>query len=244
MLKSHYQDIARNQDKHWWYLGMIAINISILDYYLGGKENLKILDAGCGPGANLPHLKKYGDVIGVDLSKEALKFARERGKVQKGDITKLKFNDNSFDLVVCMDVLYHMWIKDVSLALKEFNRVLKKDGKLLLREPAYNWMRGNEDRGSLTARRFSKREFRMRLEKNGFIIKKLTYVNFFLFPIVLVVRLLTMLGIIKGSSDMTIPTRPVNLMLYNSLKLESFLIRFLNFPFGSSLICLARVKKQ
>ncbi len=59
MLKSHYIEIAKNQDKHWWYRGMTAINLSLLDYYLPKKRNLKILDAGCGPGVMLQPLKKY-----------------------------------------------------------------------------------------------------------------------------------------------------------------------------------------
>src|SRR3972149_3534197 len=109
MLKSHYRDVWENQDKHWWYLGMNVINKSLLDEFLPKKKNLKILDAGCGPGATLPLLQNYGDALGVDLSEEALKYARSLGKVQKGDITKLDFKNASFDVVVCMDVIYHLW---------------------------------------------------------------------------------------------------------------------------------------
>lgn len=242
MLKSHYEDIAQNQDTHWWYMGMIVINESLLNTFLSKGEKAKILDAGCGPGAMLPLLQKYGDVIGVDISEEALKYAKKRGKVIKGDIMKLDFKDNTFDLVVCMDVLYHMWVKDETKALKEFNRVLKKDGILLLREPAYNWLRGNEDRGSLTARRFSKMSISKNLANCGFRIVKLTYANFFLFPLVLMVRLV---GSLKpkskqGQSDFFILPTFVNQLLYSFLKTERFLMRFVSLPFGSSLICVAK----
>ena len=240
MLKRHYLDVAQNQDRHWWYQGMVAINKSLLDNYLPKKKGLKILDAGCGPGAMLPHLAKYGDVIGVDISEDALKYAKKRGKVKKGDITNIDFKDETFDLVVCMDVLYHMWVKDETSALKEFNRVLKKDGILLLREPAYDWMRGNEDKGSLTARRFSQRVLKQKLENSSFQVKKITYVNFFLFPLLLLVRILTGFGSKRGSSDMSIPPNFINQSLFNILKLESALLRFVSLPFGSSLICVAR----
>lgn len=219
---------------------MNAINKSFLDEFLPKKEGLKILDAGCGPGATLPLLQKYGNVIGVDLSPEALKYARKRGKVQKGDITKLDFKSGSFDLVVCMDVLYHTWVEDESKALREFFRVLKKGGLLLVREPAYNWMRGNEDRGSLTARRFSKRDLARKLKKAGFRLIKISHANFFLFSLVLAVRILTALGIKKGSSDMVIPPKIINSLFFGALKLEAFLVKYISLPWGSSLVCVAQ----
>ena len=239
MLKSHYKDIADNQDKLWWYLGMAAINKSLIEKYLPKKGNLKILDAGCGPGAMLPLLQEFGDVIGVDLSDNALKYAKKRGNVQKGDITELKFKNNTFDLVVCMDVMYHTWVADENAALKEFNRVLKKGGVLLVREPAYNWMRGNEDKGSMTTRRFSKNVLQQKLIQNKFEILKISYANFFLFPLVLAVRLKTMLSKKVGSSDMSVPPSLINSLFLNILKLESILIRFVSLPFGSSLIAIS-----
>jgi ubiquinone/menaquinone biosynthesis C-methylase UbiE len=236
MLKSHYDDIFHNQDNHWWYRGMRAINESLLATYLTKKMGRTILDAGCGPGAMLPSLQKFGKTIGIDVSEDALKYARKRGTARKGDIMKLAFKDKSFDAVVCLDVLYHMWVKDEQKALSEFHRVLKKGGILVLREPAYNWMRGNEDRGSMTARRFSKSVMEEKLIESGFTIEKMTYANFFLFPLVLLVRLTNN----TGSSDMAIPHPLINNTLAALLKLESKLMDYVSLPFGSSLVCIAR----
>lgn len=239
MLKSHYRDVAKNQDKHWWYLGMAEINNSLIKTFLSKQNNLKILDAGCGPGAMLPSLSNYGDVIGVDLSSVALKYAKKRGKAIKGDITNLKFKDQAFDLVVCMDVLYHMWVKDELVALAEFNRVLKLGGILLLREPAYNWLRGNEDVGSLTQRRFQKKELENKIKKSSFKVLKISYANFFLFPILLIVRILTGISGKRGSSDMSIPPIFINQLLFRVLKTEASILKLISLPFGSSLICVA-----
>ena len=134
-----------------------------------------------------------------------------------------------------------MWVKDETKALMEFNRVLKKDGILLLREPAYNWMRGNEDRGSLTARRFSRISISKKMANCGFHVLKLTYANFFLFPLVLIVRIT---GSLKpkskqGRSDFFIPPTTINQLLYAVLHTEKFLMKFTSLPFGSSLICVA-----
>lgn len=242
MLKSHYKEIAESQDTLWWHLGMKAINESLLRKYLPKEKKLEILDAGCGPGTMLPMLVKYGNVIGVDISDEALKYARKRGNAKKGDVTNLKFKDETFDLVICMDVLYHAWIKDETKTLKGFYRILKKGGLLLVREPAYNWLRGREDVGSLTGRRFSKNRLDMLAEKSSFNIIKMSYINFFLFPIILVLRVKSSLwpNDIKGSSDLTSPPPPVNFLLFVVLKVEALLINYISFPFGSSLICVAR----
>lgn len=241
MLKSHYLEIAKSQDKHWWYLGMAAINQSLLDKYLPTGESLKILDGGCGPGSMLPTLSQYGDVVGVDISDEALKFAQKRGKVIKGNIMDLKFENETFDLVVCMDVLYHTWVEDETKALEQFHRVLKKGGLLLVREPAYNWLRGREDVGSLTKRRFSQNRLKFLVEKSSFKVLKMTYANFFLFPIVLMLRLRSSISKdIKGSNDLITPTSIINNLLLTILKIEAFLIKDVSLPFGSSLICVAR----
>lgn len=221
---------------------MAAIIESLLQKSLPKEKKVRILDAGCGPGAMLPILQRYGDVIGVDISDEALRYAKKRGKVRKGDITNLDFKENTFDVVLCMDVLYHMWVKDETQALKEFQRVLKKGGVLLLREPAYNWMRGNEDRGSLTARRFSKMSIRENLTHSGFRVVKLTFANFFLFPMVLMVRTISSFKPKgkQGKSDLSILPTLINQLFYNMLRVESFLMRFTTLPFGSSLICVAK----
>ncbi len=240
MLKSHYKDVFQNQFRHWWYLGMAEINKILLNKYLPKKHNLKILDAGCGPGAMLKVLKSYGEVIGIDLSDEALKYAGTIAKVQKGNIIKTKFKKESFDLIICMDVLYHTWVRDEALALREFARIIKKGGLLLLREPAYDWMRGREDRGSLTARRFSKKRLKKSLTDNGFDVVRMSHANFFLFPAVLIIRLLTMAKIKTGKSDMIFPSKLINSIFVYLLKTEGNLMKYLSLPFGSSLISVSR----
>lgn len=241
MLKGHYKEIAESQDKLWWYLGMSAINRSLLDTHLVKKRKLKILDAGCGPGAMLPTLSTYGDVIGVDLSDDALKFAEKRGNVQKGDISNLNFKDETFDVVVCMDVLYHMWVKDELNVLKEFNRVLKKGGILLVREPAYDWLRGNQDRVGLTVRRFSKPVLKEKLQKSYFKVITITYANFFLFPLVLSVRMFkSKKQVNKKESDLKLLPPYINSFLLRLLMIEASLIKYISLPFGSSLICVAK----
>lgn len=242
MQKSHYLDVFKHQDTHWWYQGMKNINLSLLRRYIPAKKNLKILDAGCGPGAALKYLSTFGDTIGVDLSDEALKYAKKRGKVVKGDVTNLPFLDESFDIVFSYGVLYHTWVKDDKKAIAEYSRVLKRGGLLLWQEPALGFLSGNEDEIALGRHRFTAGEFRSKLEDNSFSILKLTYLNFFLVPIVFLTRLPFLLRIKRKQPITGIFKMPriVNYLFYKILLLENFLVRYIDFPFGMSVICIAK----
>ena len=137
MEKEQYKIMYDIEESNWWYKGMRKILFSLLDTYLKKKKNLKILDAGCGTGINLNYLKKYGDVTGIDISDEAIKFSKKRGyKIKKANIEKLPFKDNTFDLVISLEVIYHKQVKNDIKALKEIHRVLKKRGLAIIRVPA------------------------------------------------------------------------------------------------------------
>ena len=101
----------------------------------------KILDAGCGEGFTLERLYelKIGkDLEGIDASKVAIETGKKlypHLNIKIGDIYNLPYKDNSFDLVVCTEVLEHL--EDPKRALREIIRVSKK--YLLLTVPNEPW---------------------------------------------------------------------------------------------------------
>ena len=75
------------EDKHWWFVGRRAILESFMRSIVEKitVENPKILDVGCGTGANLEMLKQFGESEGVDVSDDALEFCRLKNlKATKG----------------------------------------------------------------------------------------------------------------------------------------------------------------
>jgi ubiquinone/menaquinone biosynthesis C-methylase UbiE len=100
-----------------------------------------ILDAGCGPGTYGIILAQEGnEVIGLEISPQATQVARQRANEKKvnflpvvGDLEKLPFKDNSFDICFCGWVLHHF--PDTSASVAELSRVLKPGGKIALAEP-------------------------------------------------------------------------------------------------------------
>jgi SAM-dependent methyltransferase len=96
----------------------------------------RILDVGCGTGANLEMLSRFGNAEGVDVSDEALTFCKSKGlRVHKGLAEELPFDDETFDIVTGLDVIEHL--DDDIAGLSEMNRVLKKGGKTLIFVPAF-----------------------------------------------------------------------------------------------------------
>ena len=96
-----------------------------------------ILDVGCGTGA---HLETYGrykcELHGIDTSPSMLKIAGERlgnsADLRQVDATKMPYEKDSFDLILCMLVLHEMDDDVRSRVLSEMKRVLKGDGRILL----------------------------------------------------------------------------------------------------------------
>lgn len=232
-----YEMMYQVEDTHFWYEGMRKITKTLLDQYLPKNKKLKILDAGCGTGRNIIFLKTYGNVSGFDISPQAIKFCKKRGlkNIKKASINKIPYSENVFNIVTCFDVLYHRRA-NYKEAIKEFYRVLKTDGILLIRVPAYQWLKGYHDQAVHTKHRFEKEELKILLKNNDLEILKASYVNCFLFPLVIFKRILNKSSV----SDVKPINHILNWIFKIPLFFEAILIKYLNFSFGLSVIIVAK----
>ena len=83
-----------------------------------------ILDAACGNGVFVNALPSRYQVVGLDLSREALRHVR--GQTIHGDIGRLPFDAESFDLVACLEAVEHLPCETFARALTEIERVARK----------------------------------------------------------------------------------------------------------------------
>jgi len=126
------------------------LNPSLLDMenYFDEVKNItnkKVLDFGCGYGKDFDDLLlKDNHLTGIDLSelyiKHCTNYCKEKFKDKKFeffamDAHELKFQDETFDLIIGRGILHHL---DFNVALKEVNRVLKKGGEAYFQEPLGN----------------------------------------------------------------------------------------------------------
>ncbi len=252
MERAEYEVLAATEYHHWWHGGMRALTLTMLDPLYRQRTDLDILDAGCGTGGNLHFLHRYtsngGRITGLDRELLALELARPTlpGVLAQGSVLALPFADASFDLVTSFDVLYHRGVPDEVAALCEVHRVLRPGGRVLLRLPAYNFLRGKHDRAVHTRRRYWATGVRHMLNAAGFVVERLSYVNTVLFPLALAQRTLETLlpAVERKESDLTMPSPLANAVLRMPFALEAaWLSMGQRFPFGLSVLCLAHSGK-
>jgi SAM-dependent methyltransferase len=240
---NEYAVMREAEDHHGWYRGMTAITRAVLDRRVGRGRDLRILDAGCGTGAVMAWLADYGSVTGVDYAAEALQLAGGRGlrPLLRGSVLHLPFAPACFDLITSFDVMSSCGDGPDRLALAEFARLLRPGGWLLLRLPAYRWLRGRHDTVVHTRHRYSRSELRGKLRKAAFAPLLLSYANCLLFPLAAAKRLGEhLVKTRQQGSDLTLPVGPLNGVLGRVLAAEAPLVRGIGLPFGLTLVALAR----
>lgn len=99
-------------------------------------QGSRVLDAGCGAGVDTSYLDSQGfEVVGVDLSEEMLRVARENFEgldFQKMDLRKLDFPEESFDGIVASFSLIYLEKSDLPSVLEDFSKILREDGLLFI----------------------------------------------------------------------------------------------------------------
>src|SRR5206468_4219676 len=173
MQPNEYKTMFRVEGTHWWYGALHRLIFQALEAELPGWREKEILDVGCGTGAILKQLGNPEKNVGIDLAPEAISFCRQRGldNVRQGAIGALPFADASFDAVICSSVLYHQWVGDIAGAVREFYRILRPGGLLLVNVPAFGFLHSAHDDAVMTARRFRISEIRALLLENSFTIQ-------------------------------------------------------------------------
>lgn len=240
---------ARAERDHFWFRGFRAFVRPLVAQAAGPRRALRILDCGCGTGHNLHALlRPYGRAVGVDLSWRGLQYARGRGGgvVAQATVSRLPFPDETFDLVTSFDVLYCLSEAEERDAVGEMNRVLRPGGHLVVNVPALRLLRGDHSILSHEQRRYTRASLERLLERAGFDVRRLTYTNASLVPLLLVVRAVQRWRGLAASDDapavtreLALPPAPVNAVLSAVLLAEARLVRWVDLPFGSSLVGLA-----
>ena len=200
----------------------------------------RILDLGCGTGVILGEMTQWAEPIGLDISELALKFCQKRGlgNLVQARGEHLPIQTGSVDGVLALDIFEH--IEDHNAAYKEAARVLKPGGALVLSVPAFRWLWGPHDVALMHFRRYTAAEMRRCLEDAGLQVERLSYSVFYLFPVVVLVRVLEKLK--RGKPEASLPQLGsfFNNMLIGLQDVEASTIARTNLPWGSSVVAVGR----
>lgn len=209
-----------------------------------------VLEIGCASGVLIEELKQSGfaSISGVDVSEAAIEACHKKGikEALLIDGTHLPYPDGRFEVLITSDVLEH--IEDDGGALREWARVLKPGGKMILLVPAWQFLWSDHDLANKHFRRYGRGELVSKIKAAGFEVARVSYWNFILFvPIVIFRAMLKLLpkgkqkteteGNLYGGSAVT------NAILRSILMIENKLIEWgVNLPFGVSLLVVAKKK--
>jgi len=220
---------------------MAQISRTIIETYYSQGDDLRILDAGCGTGAGISLLSDYGSVTGFDISPHAMRFSKSRGHkhLALASLMAIPFADKTFDLVTSFDVLYFDQVQD-DIALQEFSRVLVRGGRVIVRVPAFDWLRGVHDVKVSTGHRYTLGELSRKMKNSGLCPAFMTYANSILFPMIVVKRLCEMWFPRQPDSDIAVNVGFLAKVFEYCLTLESHLIKMRPLPFGLSIFAVGQ----
>ena len=239
---------ARAEARHFWFRGFRAFVTPLLREAAANRPGLRLLDCGCGTGANVALLDTVGRAYGFDLTDVGLRIGRDAGRTRlaRASVTAAPFPTASFDIVTSFDVLYSLEDADERAAIAEMHRLLKPGGVAIVNVAAMPVLRGDHSVLSREVRRYSRADLRARLEREGFVIERLTYTNATLFLPLALSRVLQRRRGLRRESDaaaeaeITVPPAPINALMTLVIQLEALWLRWFDAPFGSSLLCVAR----
>jgi SAM-dependent methyltransferase len=238
------------EDSHWWFASRTRALNAIMGRILPQTPDFRLLDIGCGAGNMIHHLSHYGRVKGLEIDPRPVKKAHERGyDVDQFDATQpMPFDDDTFNAVTILDVIEHN--EDDMAILRDSFRILKPGGHVIITVPAFMWLWTHNDDLNAHVRRYTAGELNQKLIQTGFKIRRISYNNFFVFPLAATLLLLRRSADTKQELashhldegeyqvEMEPASAPVNAVLTLVGQVEATLIRYVNLPVGTSLIAV------
>ena len=237
-----YDKMIEFEDSHFWFIARERICLDLIDGIM--NESVKrILDYGCGTG-KIAYLlqERYKDkeIYGADISDVAVDYCRKRGLSNVFHLREEKLPENTFGLIVCLDVLEHIQ-EDVEL-LNQIKNLLSAGGRIFMAVPSYEFLWSGEDYVSNHARRYTRRQLKKKITQAGFKISKISYFNTFLFVPIVLVLLAKRLFLPKSmyESDVKEVPRFLNILLTKIFVSERWFLKRASFPYGASLLVIAQ----
>ncbi|MDE1874413.1 MAG: class I SAM-dependent methyltransferase [Candidatus Micrarchaeota archaeon] len=175
LVEQGYNKIYRNYNKNRQMKNDKALIVKFAESF---TRNAKVLDVGCGSGKVAALLSNYGlRVIGIDISKNMLKLAKENSPKSRFYLMNMKdmnFPTKSFDGVISLYAIIHLPRRYHYEVLKRMYKFLKPGGKLLIsvgRSDSKEWFEENWHGGRMYWSHFSRKKNEDLIANAGFKIK-------------------------------------------------------------------------
>lgn len=234
-------EVLRRESASWWYIARRKFLREAIAQGLRDKHEACVLDLG-GSAELAFNDAPQCRTLTTHGSLPILAFQQLQGyrNLVCTSPEEFGFISNSFEVVVAGDIL--QTVADDLSALRELRRVLKDGGMLCLTVPAYPLLWGEEDEMRGHRRRYTATELRRKLNNAGFEVMRVSYVVASGFLPAVFQRVVRNI-FTKSIDRKRQPARPPNWAgsaMVSLLDIERHLIRYINLPFGTRVICWAR----
>ena len=239
---SLFTTFATVERSHWWFTARREIVLSVAERFV--PDGAAILDVGCGTGYFLEGAQLRYDAWGVDPSPVAVELCRARGldRVVQGSAYDLAaVADHRFAALFFLDVIEHL--DDDARALREGVRVLAPGGVVVVTVPAFMFLWSEHDVVNQHRRRYRRPQLAALLGAAGLAVERLTYFNFYLFPLATADRLASPRAHRRVEAELTVPRPWVNRLMGETFRSERHRVADPArnaFPFGLSLLAVGR----
>ncbi len=220
MQLDEYRKLAETEDRMWYFRALNRRMAHWLERLQPDRE-ARVLDAGCGTGGLIKFLRAANAgwrITGLDFMPLACELARERtgAEIVQGSITRLPFGDAAFDAIVSADVVCQ--VEDHAQALREFARVVRPGGAVLVNVPAYRWLWSYHDDTCHTKHRYTRPELVALFRAAGFAVNFASYAN--LLPLPLIAARRKLFPPTQPTSDVKLYPAPVEAAFAGMAALE------------------------
>lgn len=232
------------EEGHWWFRGKRMILRSLLERHRpeGAHGAPRLLDLGCGTGGVLRDQSGEVHCFGADRSALALRICRDKGfgRLVRADLARVPFAPDAFDVVLALDLIEHL--EDDVGFLRQAAHLCRPGGRMIVAVPAFPSLWSQHDVTFEHHRRYRAAGLREVVTAAGFEVERITHTNTLLFPAAAFWRIVV--GRLRSGGGQGHDFYPVpgfvNALLAFAYRFEAWWLRRADFPFGVSVVCVAR----
>lgn len=246
--KGSFEKLFKCETTSFWYKVRNQIICQTIKRYLPLPAD--IIEVGCGTGFVASAVRNLGYTVDcADLYFDGLSFCQTRNAGRS--FFQLNLDDKVFieeyDAVCAFDVIEH--IENDGVALNNMYYLLKEGGYAFITVPACPSLWSTGDVIAEHKRRYTHNELREKVEQLGFQVRRMTYFMTLLFPVYFIIRKCSDNSSVTDYTSEAVrdkwfsqfnPNPILNALLYIIFRIEPLILRYINLPFGSSLLCVAR----
>jgi ubiquinone/menaquinone biosynthesis C-methylase UbiE len=233
-------EALRRDTSSWWYIARRKFLREAVAQTLREKREAWVLDLGGAAELSFDSPQIRATNAHPALPVLAFQQIQGRGRLVCTQLEELSFGSNSFDAIVAGDIL--QTAPDDLAALRELRRVLKDGATLCLTVPAYPLLWGEEDEARGHRRRYTATELRRKLNNSGFEVTRVSYMVACGVVPAVVERIARNIFTksIERHRDSARRSEWANAAMIRLLDVERHVIRYINLPFGTRVVCWAR----